>query len=702
MSEETRTGNPPLPFLLGRPQVSEEVTLLVTSSVVGVGAGLGAIALRWLISFFTRLSFSDLGGLLAPVLGRFHVILLPALGGLLVGPIVYFFAQEAKGHGVPEIMAAVALKGGRIRPRVALAKSVASGITIGSGGSAGAEGPIAQIGAAVGSTVGQLLKMSDERVANLAACGAAGGIAATFNAPIAGALFALELILGEFSAAYFGTVVISSVVASVVANSVLGSGPILKVPAYSLVSPFELLLYLLLGLVAAPASLVFVRLLYFLEDKFDDAKMPPYLKPALGGLGVGLIGLVLPASLGAGYGTMEQALASKLSLLLMVALLVGKIVATSLCLGSGGSGGIFAPSLYMGAMLGGTFGTLAHLLFPSLTAAPGAYAIVGMSAFFAGAARAPITSIIILFEMTGDYRIILPLMLATVVSTTLSQHLQRESIYTLKLARRGIRLRQGRDVDILQGITVAEVMTRNTDAARSDWPLARLEREFARTRHHGLPVLDEQRQLVGIVTLQDLERARAAEHPEQLTVADLATKDLVVAYPDEPVALPLRRMGARDLGRLPVVERANPRQLLGLLRRQDIIKAYDQALFSRRLVTSTADKLRLVQLPRTQLAEVEVAEGSPAAGNTVAKMGLPRDCVLVWIQHEGQTIMPHGDVVLHAGDQVAAMVRTEQVERFLALFRDARPAEPPQAEPPGASDNGARAKQSVTHGQGVN
>ncbi len=404
---------------------SETAVMMTFAVVVGIGAGLGTVVFVEMIAFFKKLFFGETASALA-FLDRGAVILLSLLGGLLVGPLVHFIAPEAKGHGVPEVMMAIATRGGRIRPIVVLAKALGSAVTIGSGGSVGREGPIVQIGSALGSSIGQVFKLSERRIVNLIASGAAAGIAATFNAPIAGVIFALEVILNDFGIRAFSTIVISAVTASAVSRALLGDFAAFVVPAYALHSPWELLLYLGLGVVAAGGALTFVKTLYFFEDKFDAWKFPPYLKPAIGGLFLGVMGFFIPQLFGTGFETIEQALTGKLALLFLAILVVGKILATSFTLGSGASGGVFAPALFIGAALGGAYGELAQILFPDMHVSSGAYAMVGMAAVFAGAARAPITGIIILFEMTRDYRIILPLMFATVISTVLAQFFESE------------------------------------------------------------------------------------------------------------------------------------------------------------------------------------------------------------------------------------------------------------------------------------
>jgi len=559
--------------------------------VVGVVAGLGAVAFRKMISGFQWLFF-DGGASVFSFMGDYYVIILPAIGGIFVGLLVYFLAREAKGHGVPEVMAAVATKGGRIRARVSVVKAFASSICIGSGGSVGREGPIVQIGSSVGSTVGQWFKLHEDWIKTLVACGAAGGISATFNAPIAGVFFAHEVILSRFITISFVPVVISSVAATMIAQIFLGAQRMFPVPEYTMVSSWEILLYFLLGISAGIVAFLFIRVLYKSEDLFDAWKFPNYLKPALGGIIVGLIGLYsyayasdpLSAGLfgvgyGADYGSMDAVLSSDLTLglAMLAGLLVLKLLATSVTLGSGGSGGIFAPSLFMGSMLGGTLGIVFHRLFPSITAPYGAYALVGMAAVFAGAARAPITAILIIFEMTMDYKIILPLMTAVVISTLVARGLSRETIYTMKLRRMGIDISRREEIALMRRITVGEVMSRDFPTVSPKMPVAELTHMLEETGHHGFPVVDEEGLLCGVVTLTDIQAAMSRGESAQLTVEDIATKKVIVAYPDQSVHDALAQFGGRDVGRIPVVERNEPTKLLGILRRHDIIKAYTKA-----------------------------------------------------------------------------------------------------------------------------
>lgn len=650
---------------LDQTNLPEPVIIIITALVVGIGAGLGAFIFRRLINLIFRTSFDTIAGFLEPI-SPFQYILIPAVGGLIVGTLIYKYAQEAKGHGVPEVMEAVALRGGRIRPRVAVVKALASSICIGTGGSVGREGPIAQIGSALGSTVGQLLNLSDERVRNLVACGAAGGIAATFNAPIAGALFAQEVILGQFHATYFGAVVISSVTADVIAQNLEGNLLAFTVPQYTLVSPWELVFYALMGVIAGVLSVFFTRSLYASEDLWDKLRVPEYIKPALGGALLGVVGLLtykadgIPRIFGVGYESINTALASSFTLQLTLALLVLKMLATLLTLGSGGSGGVFAPSLFMGAMLGASFGQIVSSVFPTITAPAGAYALVGMAAFFSGAAHAPVTAILILFEMTGDYQIILPLMLATVISTLISRLLSRDSIYTLKLARRGVNLEQGQDIDVMQGVRVEEIMTTELDSVPPDLSITSLAEVFSDTHHHGLPVCDQDGNLLGVVSLQDLEKALSEPSLEDRKVIDIATtRDIQVAYPDEAVWEALRRLGIRDVGRLPVLENRNGRKLVGIIRRSDIVRAYNIAIINRSHHQYKSEILKLGKLDDATFLHLVIPQDGAVAEKRVNQIDLPEECLIISVQRGNKQYVVHGNTIIQAGDRITVFTKQE-------------------------------------------
>ena len=539
-------------------------------------SGLGAVAFQELLDLFHTLFFTHLLGALSSF-GRYDVILLPAIGGIGVGILVQLFAREAEGHGVPEVMLAVSRFGGRIRGRVSIMKALASSICIGSGGSAGRVGPIVQIGSSAASFLGQRFGLSGDWLRVLVACGAAGGISATFNAPIAGVFFALELILRSFSVQNFGIVVISSVTALVVSQPFLGESPVFLVPAYALNDNWEFGLYALLGVSAAVLGIGLIRLLYLMEDLFDNIpKFPKFAKPMLGGLAVGAIGVFYPEVFGVGYDSIGDALTGSYTFKVLVGIALLKILATSFTLGSGGSGGVFAPSLFIGAMSGTAFGNAARFIIPGLVSPAAAFGLVGMGAVFAGTARAPITAIIIVFEMTRDYEIILPLMLTVVVSTIFSRLLSRESIYTVKLIRRGIFLTSASHEHGADNIPVGDIMVTSYPRIYVDLPIRDIPERFSREGVHGFPVMDHQDHLVGIVTATDVGHA-ISEGNEGGQALDIASRSLITAFKDQTISDVFSQPGAQEIGYIPVVDREQPHLLLGVLRRQDVIQAFADA-----------------------------------------------------------------------------------------------------------------------------
>lgn len=686
---------------LDRLQPSETVVLLGTAIIVGAGTGLGGVLFIELIALIQRLIFQG-GETVLGFMGRGLLIFAPVVGALVAGPIIAFFAKEAKGHGVPEVMQAIALRGGRIRPRVVVAKVIASALCIGSGGSAGREGPIVQVGAALGSTVGQWLHMSEGRIRNLVACGAAAGIAATFNAPIAGVIFAMEIILGEMHLGDLGNVIISAVTAATVARVFLGDNPAFAIPDYGVKTPWEVLLYALLGVLAALVAVGFIRLLYWFEDLFDNWRFPMALKPAVGGLLLGLLGFSYPLALnlglvpaaeaqvglpvssylphifGSGFATIEVALQGQLPFVLLFLLIFLKPLATSFTLGSGNSGGVFAPALFMGAALGGSFGQIVEYFLPGGTAGPGAFAAVGMAAVFAGAARAPFTAILIVFEMTDDYQLIIPLMASVIISMIVAEKLHRESIYTLKLTRRGVHLRRGRDLDVMETVRVDEVMVRQPVTVPTNLPVMQLASEFIRTGRHGFPVLQEDDSLWGMVSLEDYRRAIESSEPDtanRLAVGDIATRDVITAFPDEPVGAILRRMAPRDLSRLPVVAREDLRRLVGVVRRNDIVRAYEVGAMRREEARQLAERTQAVSAPRARFMDVTLTPNSRAVGQLVSQLNLPQAAVLVSIRRGRDLIIPHGNTPLQSGDVVTALCEQEYIDQVTTALVAAKQPE---------------------------
>jgi CIC family chloride channel protein len=582
---ESRSVRKIISFQSIRDLISTEGTIIIALAIlIGLFSGLGAVGFISLIKFFRTVFWNPWGGYSGYIPGDITsllVPLIPALGGLLLGPISAIFPSEAKGHGVPEVMESVVLKGGVLKVRTVFIRAMASAICIGSGGSAGREGPIAQIGSAIGSYVGQVFKMSAGNVRTLLGCGAAGGIAATFNAPIAGVLFALEIVLGDWQVATFSPVIMSSVIATTTARYIMGNESAFQVPLYELISPVEIIFYIILGLMAGLVALLWINTLDKFEEFFEDkVKIHPWLKPAVGGLILGCIGLIFPQIFGNGYDSMGQALMGDMAFQIMLVLIFLKILATSLTLGSGGSGGVFAPSLYIGAMLGGSFGALVHNLFPTITATKGAYALVGMGALVAAAAHAPLTNILILFELTGDYHIILPIMAACIMSTLTIRGLSPHSIYSIRLHKRGINIEAGKETSVLQSIRVRSAMTSEVEVIPEDMKFRNILQHFVKSKYSNFPVVNRDGDLTGILSFQDVRQHVFEPELEHLVVAkDLATPHVTTVTPSDNLKDALAKLGFRSVEQLPVVDASNPKKVVGILTRRDILTAYNKAIF---------------------------------------------------------------------------------------------------------------------------
>ncbi|MGB7795745.1 MAG: chloride channel protein [Pseudonocardiaceae bacterium] len=665
--------------------------LVPLALLVGAGAGGGAVGFRYLILWFTevftgRADFSDAGRVASPHfpgLGLFFVIVVAVIGGLVYGPIVDRFAKEARGHGVPEVMLAIAERGGRIGPQVAIVKSLASALCIGSGGSVGREGPIVQIGSALGSSIGQALRISDARLRLLVACGAAGGISATFNAPIAGVFFALELILRDFATESFWVVVLASITADVIGQSAFGSASFLSLPAFHPASLMEYLFYAGLGILAAAVGVGFTRVLYGTEDLLDWLwRGPEWLRPAAGGLLLGLLLLALPQMYGVGYPVLEAGVRGQYVLWFLLILLVGKIVATSLTIGIGGSGGVFAPSLFMGAMLGTAYGLAAHQIFGNVVGPAGAYGLVGMGAVFAGAARAPITAVIIIFELTGNYTIILPLMATIALATGVSSLLSKDTIYTLKLRRRGIDLLRGAAVNLMELLTVADAMQPLPPALALDVPLNTVIDRIAVEGRDALPVVDEQGVYRGTVTARDLEdsvRANALE-----ATAETLARAVPTLHPEQTLEQALTVLVQQDRSALPVVTSDNG-EVLGWLTHRDVLAAYNTRLQRgvRQAQTPAGTAVlapppavpasgsipppqaqhSVTRLQDYRLVDLELIDDSPPVGQPVAQVPWPPSSLLIGIRRDGAPFTASDDTRLERGDRLTLLVPAEHTDQ---------------------------------------
>ncbi len=676
---------PSISSYLDRFSPPEGLVLLILSVIVGATTGLASVFFVKLIFTIQDFSYTTVFSTI-PFVGKWIYVIVPVVGGLLVGPLI-LFAKEAKGHGVPEVMQALILRGGRIRARVAVAKIAASALCIGTGGSAGREGPIIQVGSALGSAIGQILRLSDERIRNLVACGAAAGIAATFNAPIAGVAFAIEVLMCGLQMRAFGNVVIAAVAASVVSRSIIGDTFAFQVPAYSMNSPVDIILYLILGLTAAFVGIMFMKMLNFSEDVFDNWKFPPIFKPAVGGVLLGILGLAymnlpgleigsasaahgggiatpIPHMYGSGFPFIEAAIQGNAGLWLLVILIFLKPLATAFTLGSGNSGGVFAPSLFIGAMLGGSMGHFFSNWFPSIIGNTGAFALVGMAALFSATARAPLTAMLIVFEMSNDYSMILPLMVAGVAASYFSQWLHPESIYTMKLAKRGVRFVEGRDMDIMQGVKISEVMKGRPVTIHKDQYFSDAMALFQEKNLLGFPVLGDDEKLWGIVTLQDMQKTQSQENfsSRGLKVSDFAVEDPVTVFPDEPIWAAIQKMSPRDLARLPVISRDGSGRLVGLISRSDILRAYDVGVVRKQRGKIVEHQVDLRQQKENGFVEFVLKEEDTCTNTLVKDLSLPDTINMVSIKRSGQIIIPKGHTRIEVGDVITVYGRIKAIE----------------------------------------
>ena len=625
-------------------------SMFLLALLIGAGSGLGAVAFRYLIYFFTWLAtghdeFGQQGRVASahlPWLGPAFLVVIPVIGGLLYGPLIYRYAREARGHGVPEVMIAVAESGGRIRSQVSVVKALASALCVGAGGSVGREGPIVQIGSALASGVGQWIKMPEDRLRILVACGAADGIAATFNAPITGVFFGVEIILREFSVDALFTVMLAAMIADITAEPFLGSAPFLSgfPPGISLHHARNYLLIAALAVFAALMGLTFKTVLYQTEDLCDRLwkGRPEWARPAVGGLALGLFLLALPQMYGVGYPVMYKTTAGQYALWFVIVLAFAKIAACSLTIGIGGSGGIFAPSLFIGVTSGMAFGDVVHHVFGAGAGDPVLYAVVAMGAVFASAARAPLTSLASVVEMTGDFALTLPVMLAVAIAATVSRAASYGTIYTTKLLGRGT------DID------------RTTPwRALSDLKVAQAMRPFRPS-----------------LRVPPGDGGGDGEVPAR----DWATLAGPVVYRGDPQALfgteslaqALRQLEVYGRDGLPVLS-ADGQQIQGWVTAPGVLSAIARQITTTQAETAQAQvtanwehadpdsSLRHppTPLPGYQVIEITITADSPAAGRKLGDVTWPRASAPVSVLRGHRLGPPRPEITLVPGDRVSLL-----------------------------------------------
>jgi len=677
----------PLHSLADQLHLNENTVTLFLASLIGIVGGCGAVGFRTLILLIQSVALGESDNVLEAVIalpwyGKFFI---PSIGGMVVGPLIYFLGKETKGHGVPEVMEAVALRGARIRVRVMFLKAFVSAVTIATGGSVGREGPIVQIGSSMGSSFGQLLKVGRERMRVLVACGAAAGIAATFNAPIAGVLFAIEIIIGNYAIATLVPLILSSVMATIVGRWYFGDIPAFVIPRHALDNSLEILPYILLAVLAGFAAVAFTRLLYFIEDLFAGIRMPDWLKTPLVLFLVGLLILLCPQVYGVGYDTITQVLKNETTWYLLLLLVPVKMLATSVTLAAGGSGGIFAPSLFLGAVFGGLFGNAMQYLLPGTVLNPGAYAVVGMSAMVAGTTHAPITAFMVIFEMTGDYKLILPLMLCAILASFVAALLCKDSIYTMKLSRRGVDLSRGMEVTIMQATKVKDVMKPEMVVLKDKTGFNEILQAVINSNESHYYVVDDASTLQGSFSVHDIKEVLSEQALSGLVVA----KDLVALSASPSVEMEttldqcMRKFGTYEIEEMPVVENNKTLKLRGKVSRRDIINVYNREIlrqgslglkFIQGKLPAAAPTQSYIDLPddfEIHLLPVSVVLESRTLkdldirnnfGVTVVSVNRMSE------RGERKVIIPCPEEVLQMGDLLVLIGKGEDLNRLKAAF----------------------------------
>jgi len=573
---------------LGAPADFRIVLMSFLAAGIGLLAGIVAYILYKLIGLFTNLFFFHEWTTTFRSVGAHHlgawVILVPVLGGIIVGVMAKYGTTKIKGHGIPEAMEAVLINRSRIEPKVALLKPISAAIAIGTGGPFGAEGPIIQTGGALGSLVGQILHTTASERKVLLACGAAAGMSATFNTPIAGVILAIELLLFEFKSRSFIPLVIASTLATAVHMQLLGPGPMFQVGTVDFGIPRALPFYIVLGPLCGLTAVGLSKVLYWVEDLFEKIPVDELWYPAIGALALGIIGFFVPRVFGVGYDTIGAILNGQLAWKILLVVMIAKFAALVISLGSGTSGGLLAPTFMWSAAMGGLFAMIGNQLFPSAHLSPGAFALVAMGAVFGAASRAAFSFIIFAFEITRDYNSVLPLMLVAVIADGIAMlFMPHSSIMTEKLARRGLRVHQDYEADVLTQVNVSETMEKDAPIISTGTKVGELAERIARhdpavARHEALLIVDDSGNLAGIVTRGDILRALDKDSSGMMKVEEAGNTKLVVTYPDELMSEAAAKMLRRDLGRLPVVDRTDEKKIMGYLGRAAILAARTRRL----------------------------------------------------------------------------------------------------------------------------
>ena len=664
----------------------KQLFVIIISIFIGILAAYGGILFRYMIfsvHWFYFLTHTYTLELLYQLSWQ-ERLLYPTSGGLIVGYIVAKFAPEVKGSGIPEVIKSIALNGGVIRFRVLITKAISASITIGSGGSAGREGPIVHIGAAVASVIGQFLNASTKHMRTYVACGAASAIAATFNAPFSGALFALEVVMGEMNVVSMPPVIISSVIATVISRYHLGDFPAFEVPVYELnFFSYELVFYGILGILAGGVAILFIHLFLKTSKFFDSLPLPIWIKPAIGGFCVGLIALYVPHIFGVGYATVNSALWGELDIYILGIVLIAKIIATSITLGSGGSGGVFAPSLFIGAALGGAWGHLIYGLWPEYTSFSGAYALVGMGAVVAAVTHAPISAIFIIFELTNSYLILTPLMVSCIIAVFLSHHYLGKSIYLAKLESGGIHIYDKKNVNLLHNIKIHHVMDNNPILIHEGLSFSEVIKTLLNEKRPSGIVVNDQQSYIGTIRLNDIrESLPLSDVLSPLVIAkDIANSSVPYVLQNHSLDLVMHIFAQTDQDELAVCNNRTQKKVIAVITKSSLINAYHTRIFQEDLIggfqsimSSSNEGQTIEVFSGFYLGEIDVFH--TWIGKSISQIDLRKkygleivllqrlsDQHLTKNHHIG--VFPAPDLVLHPGDRLLVLGKKESIHQLM-------------------------------------
>ncbi len=563
---------------------NEQVILSALAVVIGGASGFAAVGFRHFIDLVQGLFYGFQGEKITEGFAHlpwWQILLVPVVGGGLVGLFIHYFLPDGKPQGVPHVIEATALKGGRMSLKTGLRAAIASAFSIGVGASVGREGPVVHLGASIGAWLSKRLHLGYSLFRTLLGCGVAAAIATSFNAPIAGVFFALEVVVGHYALSAFAPIVIASVVGTIISRIYYGDFPAFILPnAMSLSSFWEFPAFALLGIISALAAIAFMWAVIFTEDSFQKLKVPYWVKPMIGGLALGVMALVFPQVIGVGYEATDAALSELYPLWLLLALIVVKTLATAISLGSGFSGGVFSPSLFIGAMVGGAYGVIASSIFPELSSGTGAYTVIGMGAVAGAVLGAPISTILMIFELTNDYALTIAVMIATSLSTVITQQVHGKSFFMWQLERRGVEIRGGREASLMRTMKIGDMVIRNVATIAPDAALALVRCEIRKTKLGQLFVVDENRRFKGSISYMELADGLdlQEERGEEITAIEIARTKAVQLDEDANIEQALQAHGASGEVYIPVVNNSEDCVLIGVIHEHDVALAYKKAM----------------------------------------------------------------------------------------------------------------------------